>query len=105
MTLAILMQESSIIAMSVAFIAGFSSLLLLFHKIIINFESHDDEWAKITSLKYWVATIAMAITGVILTAVYIASEVIVNPLFAFHIGATAPAILAKFIEKPVELPK
>lgn len=56
------------------------------------------DWSK--SIGYWVVTVFMILIGGGLVLIYVKSELMVSPILAVNIGASAPLIIGKLAELP-----
>lgn len=52
---------------------------------------------------YWFVTVAMTVAGGGLVAVYVKSGMLLNPLVALNVGASAPLIIGSFVAQAPSL--
>jgi hypothetical protein len=87
----------------ISFVSGFAEIVLLFYKITRDYDprsvEHKKHWAALKDVKFWLAYFVLALSGALLCILYLSSGIKVDSMFAFHIGLTAPLILAKSIAK------
>jgi hypothetical protein len=55
------------------------------------------DWSRSTT--YWIITTLMALAGGVLVVAYKGSGTTMNSILAINIGASAPLLLSKFVEK------
>jgi hypothetical protein len=75
---------------------GFAVEILGLWKLRQQAPENLPQWLK--SMFYWLCTFAMILTGGVLALVYSYSNVTLTAITAFHVGVTAPLIVASLSE-------
>ena len=64
-----------------------------------------DDWPEYTlKWQYWVVTLLMILAGGLLVIAYLRSQVMVNPIMAINIGASAPLLIGALVSQAPPIP-